>query len=43
VIGWPVDPTVYVGLVVLFLGHAWLAGQVADAERKHTLYFVLAW
>ena len=35
---WPVDPTVYVGLVVLFLGHAWLAGTVDDAQRKHTLY-----
>jgi len=41
VIGWPVDPTVYVGIVVLFLGHAWLAGKVTDAERKHTLYFGL--
>lgn len=40
-IGWPVDPTVYAGLVVLFLGHAWLAGQVTDAQRKHTLYFGL--
>ena len=40
-IGWPVDPTVYVGIVVLFLGHAWLAGKVTDAERKHTLYFGL--
>src|SRR3984893_88899 len=35
---WPVDPTVYVGLVVLFLGHAWLAGSVDDARRKHSLY-----
>jgi putative membrane protein len=41
VIGWPVDLTVYAGLVVLFLGHAWLAGRVTDAERKHTLYFGL--
>jgi putative membrane protein len=41
VIGWPVDPTVYAGLVVLFLGHAWLAGSVDDAQRKHTLYFGL--
>jgi putative membrane protein len=38
---WPVDVTVYAGLVVLFLGHAWLAGQVTDAQRKHTLYFGL--
>jgi len=41
VIAWPVDLTVYAGLVVLFLGHAWLAGQVTDAQRKHTLYFGL--
>jgi putative membrane protein len=38
---WPVDLTVYVGLVVLFLGHAWLAGKVSDAQRKHTFYFGL--
>jgi putative membrane protein len=41
VIGWPVDVTVYAGLVVLFLGHAWLAGNVTDAQRKHTFYFGL--
>ena len=40
-IGWPVDITVYVGLVALYLGHAWLAGTVDDAERKHTFYFLL--
>ena len=40
-IGWPVDLTVYAGLVVLFLGHAWLASTVTDADRKHTLYFGL--
>ena len=40
-IGWPVDPTVYAGLVVLFLGHALLASNVTDARRKHTLYFGL--
>ncbi|MHB8588821.1 MAG: cytochrome c oxidase assembly protein [Candidatus Dormibacteraceae bacterium] len=40
-IGWPVDLTVYAGLVILFLGHAWLAGTVNDAQRKHTLYFFL--
>src|SRR5258708_1294610 len=28
-------------MVVLFLGHAWLAGRVTDAQRKHTLYFGL--
>ena len=38
---WPVDPTVYAGLVALFLGHAWLAGRVSDARRKHSLYFGL--
>ena len=40
-IGWPVDLSVYAGMVVLFLGHAWLAGRVTDAQRKHTLYFGL--
>lgn len=40
-ITWPVDWSVYAGLVVLFLGHAWLAGQVSDARRKHSLYFGL--
>jgi putative membrane protein len=41
VITWPIDWTVYAGLVVLFLGHAWLAGTVSDAQRKHSLYFGL--
>jgi putative membrane protein len=41
VITWPLDPTVYAGLVALFLGHAWLARRAPDAERKHTLYFGL--
>jgi putative membrane protein len=41
VITWPVDFTVYAGLVVLFLGHAWLASTVTDAQRKHTFYFGL--
>jgi cytochrome c oxidase assembly factor CtaG len=36
---WPFDLTVYAGLVALFLGHAWLARDVPDAARKHTLYF----
>ncbi|MHB8611676.1 MAG: cytochrome c oxidase assembly protein [Candidatus Dormibacteraceae bacterium] len=40
-IGWPVDLTVYGGLVALFVGHAWLAGKADDAQRKHTLYFGL--
>jgi len=38
---WPFDPTVYAGLVVLFLGHAWLAGRVSDVKRIHSLYFGL--
>ena len=40
-ITWPFDVTVYAGLVALFLGHAWLAGTVVDAQRKHSLYFGL--
>jgi putative membrane protein len=39
VITFPFDITVYAGLVILFFGHAWLARQAPDAERKHTLYF----
>jgi putative membrane protein len=39
-ITWPFDATVYAGLVVLFFGHAWLARGAADAQRKHTLYFL---
>jgi cytochrome c oxidase assembly factor CtaG len=38
---WPLDPTVYLGLVLLYLGHAWLARDAADFERKHSLYFGL--
>lgn len=41
ILTWPVDPTVYAGLAALFLGHAWLAGTVTDAGRKHSLYFGL--
>ena len=40
-ITWPFDPTVYAGLVVLFLAHAWLARRSPDAQRKHSLYFGL--
>ena len=40
-IEWPFDVSVYAGLVALFLGHAWLAGRVSDARRKHSLYFGL--
>jgi cytochrome c oxidase assembly factor CtaG len=39
-ITWPLDPTVYAGLLVLYLGHAWLARRVSDAVRRHTLYFL---
>jgi len=34
---WPADISVYAGLVALFLGHAWLAGTVSDAQRKHSM------
>jgi cytochrome c oxidase assembly factor CtaG len=40
-VSWPLDPTVYAGLVALFFGHAWLARRVDDAEPKHSLYFGL--
>ena len=39
--GWPLDPTVYLGLVILYLGHAWLARGLGDFERRHSLYFGL--
>src|SRR5216683_473048 len=38
---WPLDPSVYGGLVALFLSHAWLARRVDDAQPKHTFYFGL--
>jgi len=40
-VSWPFDPTVYAGLIALFLGHAWLAARADDAQPKHTLYFGL--
>jgi putative membrane protein len=40
VITWPFDLTVYAGLVLLYLGYAWLARGVPDATRKHTVYFL---
>jgi putative membrane protein len=40
-VSWPLDPTVYAGLVALFLAHAWLARRVDDAQPKHTFYFGL--
>ena len=39
-ITWPFDLTVYAGLVVLFFGHAWLANQVTDAGRRHTVFLL---
>ncbi len=39
-ITWPLDPTVYAGLLVLFFGHAWLARGASDARRQHTVYFL---
>src|SRR6266550_6107085 len=39
--GWPFDPTVYLGLVMLYLGHAWLARGAEDFKRSHSLYFGL--
>jgi len=40
-VSWPFDPTVYAGLIALYLGHAWLASRADDAQPKHTLYFGL--
>lgn len=37
---WPLDPTVYLGLVALWLGHAWL-GRGREPGRIRTLYFGL--
>jgi cytochrome c oxidase assembly factor CtaG len=38
---WPLDPTVYAGLLALFFGHAWLARGAADSRPKHSLCFGL--
>jgi putative membrane protein len=40
VITWPLDLTVYAGLLVLFLGHTLLARGAADATRRNTVYFL---
>jgi putative membrane protein len=40
-ITWPFDLTVYAGLLALYFGHALLARNVPDAQRKHTFYFGL--
>src|SRR5256885_1435167 len=37
---WPFDPSVYLGLVALFLGHAWLARE-RGLPRRGSLYFGL--
>jgi putative membrane protein len=39
-ITWPFDWTVYAGLAVLFLGHAWLMRGASDARPRHTLYLL---
>jgi putative membrane protein len=38
---WPLDPTVYLGLMALALAYWWLARGVGDADRKHTFFFAL--
>src|SRR5439155_256261 len=40
VITWPFDWTVYVGLVGLYFGHAWLARASSYAQRKHAVYLL---
>jgi putative membrane protein len=35
---WPLDPSVYVGLLALLLGHAWLARE-RGAQRRHYFFF----
>ena len=40
-INWPLDLTVYAGLMCLYFGHALLARSAGDAERKHSFYFGL--
>jgi putative membrane protein len=40
-VSWPLDPTVYGGLVALYLGHAWLGRRLDDVRRTHSLYFGL--
>ena len=37
---WPFDPTVYAGLLALYIGHAWLARGADDGGRRHSVYFV---
>ena len=40
-IHWPFDLTVYAGLLVLYLGYAMLARSAPDAQRKHTVYYLM--
>jgi putative membrane protein len=40
-INWPLDLTVYAGLICLYFGHALLARSAGDVERKHSFYFGL--
>jgi putative membrane protein len=40
-LSWPLDPTVYAGLVALYFGHAWLARGVGDVRPRHSLFFGL--
>lgn len=40
ILRWPLDLSVYVGLVALFLGHAWLARD-SQLSRLRSLYFGL--
>jgi putative membrane protein len=37
---WPFDPTVYAGLLALYVGHALLARAATDGRRKHTVFFL---
>ena len=39
--GWPFDPTVYLGVAVLYVGHALLAWASTDFRRSHSIYFGL--
>lgn len=38
---WRADPSVYMGLIALLAGYAWLARDAADAARSHAVYFIV--
>lgn len=38
-IGWPFDPTVYTGLMVLAAAYVWLARSAGDSRRRHWAWF----